>query len=235
MPPLSSNTTTGATPEKETEAQNTKISKTPVEDNIDTDVMLVSAFTPVGASFSLSCWSSSQGDDNGSPIISPSPSTPSPVNYKWSDDDSWSDYSDGGDSSENDASDYDDGASDDGDEISYQSGEKKSRKSPQEVMNLPQRLFFTTPKDWSDSSDDDESLNDSDDDVDDVTSAHGEPQDTSRRVSFGEDPKVHVFIKPSLEYWGDLYWSCHELQKIMDEHRMEKDGCEEDEAAGELC
>jgi hypothetical protein len=96
------------------------------------------------------------------------------------------------------------------------------------VMNLPQKLFFTSPQDWSDSDDDDDSLSDCGTSVD----ANGTPDDE-------DTPMLGMIIIcrsrafPShqpLEHWGELYYSCREIESDGEKTKLESDRTE-----GELC
>jgi hypothetical protein len=94
------------------------------------------------------------------------------------------------------------------------------------VMNLPQKLFFTSPQDWSD-SDDDDSLSDCGTSVD----ANGTPndEDTPTLGMIIIYSQVQGFSKP-LEQWGELYYSCREMESDGEKTKLESDQTE-----GELC
>lgn len=48
--------------------------------------------------------------------------------------------------------------------------------------------------------------------------------DEQRRVRFSaEICQVRLFDKPTTDDWNRLYYSCHELQKIVDEYRLEQE------------
>lgn len=96
------------------------------------------------------------------------------------------------------------------------------------VMNLPQKLFFTSPQDWSDSDDDeDDSLSDCGTSVD----ANGTPndEDTPTLGMIIIYSQVQGFSKP-LEQWGELYYSCREMESDGEKTKLESDRTE-----GELC
>ena len=48
-----------------------------------------------------------------------------------------------------------------------------------------------------------------------------EDEGTLRRVSFCEKPQVRHYTKVLPEEWNRLYYSCHEIQKMMDEYKRE--------------
>lgn len=43
-----------------------------------------------------------------------------------------------------------------------------------------------------------------------------------RRVRFSPDHEIRTYDKPTLQDWNRLYYSCHELQKIVDDYRLEQ-------------
>jgi hypothetical protein len=131
-------------------------------------------------------------------------------NDEW-DDESWSDYSDGDDSSHQDGS-------------LTSSDENSEQIESKQALNLPPHLFFTSSCDWSD---DDEDSFKGVQDPGTPNDKRGNRTQVTRRVSFGEETEVISFTKPPLEYWGDLYYSCHELQKIIDEQKLEEEALDD--------
>ena len=43
-----------------------------------------------------------------------------------------------------------------------------------------------------------------------------------RKVRFHDTPQIRHYDKPTEEHWSRLYYSCHELQKIVDDYRLEQ-------------
>jgi len=56
-----------------------------------------------------------------------------------------------------------------------------------------------------------------------VSSSEEASVTSGRRVRFStSEPQVRHYTKPTSDDWSLLYYSCHELQKIVDEYRMEE-------------
>mmetsp|Transcript_1363 Transcript_1363/g.2531 ORF Transcript_1363/g.2531 Transcript_1363/m.2531 type:complete len:244 (+) Transcript_1363:150-881(+) len=90
------------------------------------------------------------------------------------------------------------------------------------VMNLPQKLFFTSPQDWSDSDDDDDSLSHCGTSVDanDIPNDEDTPTPGNRRVRFADsNAQVQGFSN-----------SCREMESDGEKTKLESDRTE-----GELC
>ena len=58
----------------------------------------------------------------------------------------------------------------------------------------------------------------------DSSSASSSSNQGATRVRFSADiSSVRIYDKPTAEDWSRLYYSCHELQKIVDEYRQEEE------------
>ena len=227
MAPLSDNTAnTHPTHKKRAETPAVKTSKTFTEENDDFSL----PFSPDTTSFLLSTWRSDT--DISNPLAPPKWAIPPAAPDLQDDEVSWSTDTDDGESWCYSDDDDDDDRSDDGDDTML---------TPQVKLSChpPQHLFHTTPQDWNgdlDSDEHDESFQD-DKEFDSISQDETEfvSMSTPTRVSFSdEEPQIHFIPRTSPEDWSRLYYSCHELQKIVDERRLEEQENGEDENV-ELC
>jgi hypothetical protein len=97
----------------------------------------------------------------------------------------------------------------------------------QEETNNSKNVPMCRQKDANDDDDDDcswssrESCESQDSDDDSTDQGVDNDKSTPKRVSFCDNPQVRYFTKALPEEWSRLYYSCHEMQKFVEEHKKE--------------